>query len=265
MELLPTCCCHCNSHLQTHTSFIMGKSRVAPLKPVTIPCMELTAAVVAVCMDKLWSRELRLPLQDSVFWTDSTSVLKYINNKTSRFRVFVANRVSEILKASRASQWRYVDTRCNPADLASRGTGAKSLLCDNVWISGPSFLRQPESQWPVNPDSLKDLSQEDPEVKVSAAIDVSQAHDVDDALTCLINRASSWTRLSRVMGWILRFKTLLLQHRKNKASAPSASDVTQCEGAHHSVELCCGILSVGEIRDAEMEIIKCCQRKRYAE
>ena len=68
-----------------------------------------------------------------------------------------------------------------------------------------------------------------------------------------------------MLGWILRFKTLLLQHRKNKASALSASDVTQCEGAHHSVEPCCGILSVGEIRDAEMEIIKCCQRKRYAE
>ena len=94
-----------NSHLQTHTSFIMGKSRVAPLKPVTIPRMELTAAVVAVCMDKLWSRELRLPLQDSVFWTDSTSVLKYINNKTSRFRVFVANRVSEIPEPPSGGMW----------------------------------------------------------------------------------------------------------------------------------------------------------------
>ncbi len=65
-----------------------------------------------------WRKELRLQLQESVFWTDSTSVLKYIKNETSRFRVFVANRVSEILKVSDASQWRFVNTVYNPADLA---------------------------------------------------------------------------------------------------------------------------------------------------
>lgn len=86
-----------NEHSQMHSAFIMGKSRVAPLKPVTIPRMELTAAVVAARMDKLWRKELRLQLQDSVFWTDSTSVLKYIKNETSRFRVFVVNRSQRFL------------------------------------------------------------------------------------------------------------------------------------------------------------------------
>lgn len=56
-----------NEHSQVHSTFIMGKSRVAPLKPVTIPRMELTAAVVAARMDKLWRKELRLQLRDSVF------------------------------------------------------------------------------------------------------------------------------------------------------------------------------------------------------
>lgn len=68
--------CHSYQGL-AHSAFIMGKSRVAPLKPVTIPRMELTAALVAARMDKLWRRELRMELQDSVFWSDSTSVLKY--------------------------------------------------------------------------------------------------------------------------------------------------------------------------------------------
>lgn len=50
-----------------HIAFIMGKSRVAPLKTVTIPRMELTAAVLATRMDKLWRRELMMELKDSVF------------------------------------------------------------------------------------------------------------------------------------------------------------------------------------------------------
>ncbi|XP_043958763.1 uncharacterized protein LOC122823332 [Gambusia affinis] len=130
-----------NSFSQMHSSFIMGKSRVAPLKSVTIPRMELTAAVLAVRMDILWRRELRL-LLDSVFWTDSTSVLKYLNNKTSRFRVFVTNRVSEILRASGVSQRRFVNTTNNPADIASRGMKVESFLHNTTWLSGPAFLHR---------------------------------------------------------------------------------------------------------------------------
>lgn len=87
---------------QAHCAFVMGKARVAPLKPATIPRMELTAATMASRMDTIWRKELQMELADSMFWTDSTSVLKYINNKTTRFRTFVANRVSEIAKVSNA-------------------------------------------------------------------------------------------------------------------------------------------------------------------
>lgn len=82
----------------------MGKARVAPLKPVTIPHLELTAATMAGHMDRMLRRELDLNLAGSVFWTDSTAVLKYVNNETTRFCIFVAKRVSEILKVSTASQ-----------------------------------------------------------------------------------------------------------------------------------------------------------------
>ncbi|XP_071058619.1 uncharacterized protein [Pseudochaenichthys georgianus] len=84
-----------NIKAQVHCVFIMGKARVAPLKPITIPRMELTAAVVASRMDKMCRKELQMQLKDSIFWTDSTSVMKYISNETLRFRTFVANRVSK--------------------------------------------------------------------------------------------------------------------------------------------------------------------------
>ncbi len=65
-----------NQQDQVHCALIMGKARFAPLKRPTIPRMELTAATVATKIN-LMLRELQLELKHSVYWTDSTSVLKY--------------------------------------------------------------------------------------------------------------------------------------------------------------------------------------------
>jgi hypothetical protein len=77
-------------------SFLMGKSRLAPIKPVTIPRLELSAAVVSTKLDKMSRNELSLPIDQSFFWTDSTCVLRYIENKNKRFQTFVANRIATI-------------------------------------------------------------------------------------------------------------------------------------------------------------------------
>lgn len=65
---------------------MVGKSRVAPLKLVTIPRMELTVAVIAVKMDKMLQCELQLQLKESRFWTDSVTVVKYIGNNAARYK-----------------------------------------------------------------------------------------------------------------------------------------------------------------------------------
>lgn len=80
-----------NDHDQKRCTFMLGKSRVAPLKQVTIPRMELTAATIAVKMDRMLRQELQINLEDSNFWTDSTTVLRYIENDSTRFKTFVAN------------------------------------------------------------------------------------------------------------------------------------------------------------------------------
>ncbi|XP_051785425.1 uncharacterized protein LOC127528746 [Erpetoichthys calabaricus] len=122
-----------NEEGQRHCSFLMGKSRVAPLKQVTIPRLELTAAVVAVKMDKMLKGELQMPLEESTFWTDSTTVLKYISNESTRFKTFVANRISVIRDHSQPSQWRYVTSVLNPADQASRGLSIENFLKSTIW------------------------------------------------------------------------------------------------------------------------------------
>ncbi|XP_053732091.1 uncharacterized protein LOC128765391 [Synchiropus splendidus] len=129
-----------NENDQKFISFMIGKSRVAPLKLITVPRLELTAAVIAVKMDKMLQCELQLKLEESRFWTDSMTVLKYIENDAARYKTFVANRVSFIREVTKTSQWKYVSTADNPADQASRGLSAEGLLHSKNWIQGPKFL-----------------------------------------------------------------------------------------------------------------------------
>ena len=115
-------------HHVTHVSFMLGKARVAPVKQMTIPCMELAAAVLAVKVDKMLRKEVDFKLSQSTFWTDSQSVLKYIANEQRRFHTFVANRISVIRDNTDVHQWRFIETKLNPANMASRGMSSNTLV-----------------------------------------------------------------------------------------------------------------------------------------
>ena len=98
---------------------VMAKSRLAPLKKMTIPCLELQAATLATRQDALLCRELDMDLESSQYWTDSTIVLQYINNTEARYHTFIANRVAEIQDVTQPGDWRHVPTRDSPVDDAS--------------------------------------------------------------------------------------------------------------------------------------------------
>lgn len=93
---------------EAHCTLVMGKARVAPTKVMTIPRLELSAAVVATRTSDLLKREMELEDLREYFWTDSKVVLGYINNDTRRFHVFVANRIQRIKSSTEPSQWQYV-------------------------------------------------------------------------------------------------------------------------------------------------------------
>ena len=135
-----------NSDGQVHCSFLIGKSRLAPLKQTTIPRLELAAATVSICLNKVLSKEFELPVDTITFGTDSMTVLRYTGNKSKRFHTYVANRVAFVREDSSPSKWRYIDTKSNPADDASRGVTANAFIQNNRWIKGPAFLLGPESQ-----------------------------------------------------------------------------------------------------------------------
>ena len=112
-----------------------------------MPRMELTAATVIIHISQMITHQLGL-LATHTFWTDSMSAIRYIANETTRCHTFVANRVALIRENSTVDQWRYVESSKNPADMASRGITVDHFLQDESWIKGPSFLRQPEDNWP---------------------------------------------------------------------------------------------------------------------
>ena len=149
----------------------MGKARVTPIKTITIPRLELTAAVVSVKVSEVVKRELEYNITKELFWTDSQIILGYIGNDTRRFHTYVANRVEQIRSQTSKEQWRYIDTNSNPAEDGSRGLTTKQLLKNPRWIAGPEFLWQCEEDW--NQQRVMDISPEDPEVKKASCLATS--------------------------------------------------------------------------------------------
>ena len=128
-----------------HFTFLMSKTRLAPIKTVSLPRLELNAAVIGVRLYKVIIKEIDLPINEIFFWTDSMLVLQYIRDENHPFKVFVANRVTEIREQTNSEQWNYVEGKSNPVDICSREVMSPvQLLQDNNegnnWIRGPKFL-----------------------------------------------------------------------------------------------------------------------------
>lgn len=139
------------------------------LKTVSIPRLGLTAAVLASRVDSMLKAELKINLEKTVFWTDSTTVLKYVNNEGRRFHAFVANRISIIREISEPSQWRYVSTKDNPADDASKETRTSDFLKNSRWLRGPEFLWEDEEDWPKTVfDMTVDSNDEEVKTEITA-------------------------------------------------------------------------------------------------
>ena len=227
-----------NSAGRVFCSFLKGKLHLAPLKGATIPRLELMAATTAVRVCSLMSEAIDLELEH-VFWTDSTTVLRYIANKSKRFHTFVANRLAVIHDGSKPEQWRYVSSADNPADDVTRGVQSER------WLNGPSFLWRDRIYWPLPPSPLREVTEDDPEVKRTTRV-FAVATALPDPIERLVSHYSRLYFLLRGIAWIL----LVIKTLRNKQHPGYVQG---------SVSLC-----VEDIQNAEKKIIQWVQQQNFA-
>lgn len=246
---------------RVHVTFLMGKARVAPLKLMTTPRMELTAAVLAVRMDRMLSEEMHMELERSLFWTDSMTVLRYIRNENRRFQTFVANRLNVIRSTSEVCQWKYIGTKLNPADSASRGLHIHAFLKKLIWISGPDFLKESPNCWPDPPSDFV-LSPDDPELRRVVTVNAA-VKDSCDATTILTNYFSIWTKLKKSVAWLLRLKCILAEMAKKRRAGIDQSQHAMLTRKGKQRKTDPYVLSVSDMEDAELAIVQYCQRQGF--
>ncbi|GFV17539.1 integrase catalytic domain-containing protein [Trichonephila clavipes] len=123
-------------------SILASKSRVAPIRVISIPGLELCACVLLAQLVKKIHSTLRLNISDIVLHTDSTIVLAWLNTPANRLKTFVANRVVKVQELTEGFQWNHVPSVLNPADLVSRGLCPWDLPNLRLWWHGPQFLEK---------------------------------------------------------------------------------------------------------------------------
>ena len=201
----PVCYLRHKSKNKINCSFVMSKSRLAPVnqKAKSIPKLELQAALIASRLKVKIVNELKIPVRETFMWTDSKVVLHYLNTEDRNFEACLAHRVNEILENTNKTEWYYVSTESNVADSTTRYQDFRQLSSNSVWFQGPKFLLQ------ENFFSPKDLN-------------TFSVNTINIAKTKVQNFKINWEyyssllKLTRHLAWIIKLKRNWISCKKGE-------------------------------------------------
>ena len=183
-------------------NLIFSKSRVAPLRGITTPRLELCAASILkkLCVES--KAQVEFPIKKVTFWSDSTIVLCWLKKAPHSLRTFESNRVADTQSLGDQVQWKHVKSEDNPADALSRGQLPSEFIKNRLWSAGPDWSVKPEIGWPK---SIEPSAVGIPGVKEGVCL--------LNLVTCnyMYSRVSSFKCLTRLTAYFLRWRNLKSQ------------------------------------------------------
>lgn len=171
-----------------------SKSRVAPIKDITIPKLELCGAQLLARLYRDALPAFKFYISQTTFWSDSTIVLQWLKRIPESLKIFEANRVKEIHSLGTHIIWRHVRTKDNPADCLSRGQLPVEFLNNELWFEGPSWLASDPKDWPLVPFTIPPVL---PGVRKTVCL-MTSYNDV-------LDHFSSYSKLLHISSYYLRF------------------------------------------------------------
>ncbi|XP_024894068.1 uncharacterized protein LOC112468901 [Temnothorax curvispinosus] len=185
-------------------SLVCSKTKVAPLKRLTIPRLELTAALLLSRLMPYVQATSKMNVTATHLWTDSVVTLTWIKSHASRWKDFVRNRVSQLQELTANAHWKYVPGTSNPADCASRGLITAQLQSHSLWWTGPPWILTPEA-WPSQPALPDKLNGHEARPGIALYAAASQPNYHWD----LIFKYSTFNKLLKITALCFRFIALL--------------------------------------------------------
>ncbi|GFW89609.1 integrase catalytic domain-containing protein [Trichonephila clavipes] len=216
-------------------SILASKSRVAPIRVISIPRLELCACVLLAQLVKKIHSTLRLNVNDIVLHTDSTIALAWLNTPANRLKTFVANRVAKVQELTEGLQWNHVPSVLNPADLVSRGLRPCDLPNLRLWWHGPQFLEKGKlssEETCLSPVKECEYSKE---LKTGSSSDIITSsvcvstNCVSSILSTLLRKSNSYMKIVRIFSYVLRFSNNVNKRKLTLSGPLSATDTDQAE------------------------------------